>query len=156
MLSGGSIMSEIEMPSSKLDQWIRDHIKLYLEDPEAAHIYDGLPTLLLIVRGRKSGKRRPMPLIYGKTGDNYVIVASKGGAPEHPEWYENLMANPDCEIRVGSTRLNVRARLASEDERKGLWSKMSEIYPPYLDYEKTAAPRNIPIIVLEPTDIISN
>ena len=144
-------MSDLELPSPKVEQWISDHIKLYLENPEAAHKYEGLPTLLLIARGRKSGRRRPMPLIYGKAGDAYVIVASKGGAPKHPDWYENLVANPDCEIRVGTMRLNARARTASEEERVRLWSQMAEIYPPYDDYQKAAAPRQIPVVLLDPT-----
>lgn len=147
-------MADIEVPGSGLDQWILDHINLYLKDPEAAHFYDGLPTLLLIVRGRKSGKLRPMPLIYGKSDDKYVIVASKGGAPEHPEWYENLLADPNCEIRVGSTEMNARARVAKKNERASLWLQMTQIYPPYLEYEKAAAPRQIPIVLLEPGGLI--
>lgn len=144
-------MSDLEMPGARVEQWIRDHIKLYLENPEAAHLYEGLPTLLLIARGRKSGKRRPMPLIYGKAGDAYVIVASKAGAPQHPDWYENLVANPDCEIRVGATRLNARARTASAAEHGKLWPQMVRIYPEYDDYQKAAVQRQIPIVLLEPT-----
>lgn len=143
-------MSDLEM-SPTLEQWITDHIKLYLENPDAAHHYDGLPTLLLIARGRKSGKRRPMPLIYGKSGNAYVIVASKAGAPKHPDWYQNLIANPDCEIRVGATRLQARARIASADERAKLWPQMAKTYPPYDDYQKSAAPRQIPVVLLDPT-----
>lgn len=144
-------MSDLEMPGPAVDQWILDHIKLYLENPEAAHHYEGLPTLLLIAVGRKSGKRRPMPLIYGRLDGAYVIVASKGGAPEHPAWYENLVANPDCEIRVGANRLLARARTAAESERSKLWKQMAEIYAPYDEYQKTAGAREIPIVLLEPT-----
>src|ERR1044072_5003168 len=100
---------DLEMPAGGLPQWITDHVKLYLSDPEAAHMWDSrvaggpgpLPTLLLIARGAKSGKLRPLPLLYREVDGKYVIIASKGGAPTHPGWYVNLRENPDCEIRVG-------------------------------------------------------
>lgn len=92
-----------------------------------------------------------MSLIYGRAGDAFVIVASKGGAPTHPDWYRNLIANLECEIRVGATRLNAGARIATADERETLWHNMAEIYPLYDDYQKTAAPLQIPVVILDPT-----
>ena len=97
-----------DLPSG-LPQWIADHIKLYREDPDKAHMWDAslgggsgmLPTLLLTSTGRKSGEPRPLPLIYKKVGDNYVIIASKGGAPAHPAWYLNLVAEPNCHVQAG-------------------------------------------------------
>ncbi len=150
-------MSNIEIPES-LPAWISEHIKLYYEDPEKAHLWDAtsaggsgfLPTLLLVTKGRKSGALRPLPLIYKKVGDDYVIIASKGGAPKHPVWYLNLLANPDCEIRVGSNILRARMRVAEGQERKSLWSEMVAVYAPYDAYQKYAGDREIPVVVLEP------
>lgn len=137
--------------------WIAEHIKLYRTDPEKAHDWDSthlggpgvLPTLLLTTTGRKSGESRALPLIYGKFGDAHVIIASKGGAPTHPAWYLNLEDKPECEIQVASAKYNARARVAEGDERKQIWSEMAKIYPPYDDYQRNAADREIPVVVLE-------
>ena len=141
-----------------LPDWIREHIELYMSDPEAAHMWDSsalggpgvLPTLLLTTKGRKSGEPKPLPLIYKKVGDNYVIIASKGGAPAHPAWYLNLSAEPDCEIKVGALGVAVTARDAEGEEREDLWKQLAEVYPPYNDYQATAGDRRIPVVVLEP------
>ena len=140
-----------------LPQWIADHIKLYYEDPEKAHMWDSsraggsgmLATLLLVSKGRKSGDDRPLPLIYGKIGDDYVIIASKGGAPAHPSWFLNLQAEPHCTIHVGRQKFKARARLAEGDERSAKWAALAEIYPPYIDYQVRAGERQIPVVVLE-------
>lgn len=137
--------------------WIAEHIRLYQTDPEKAHMWDStvaggpglLPTLLLTTTGRKSGKPRPIPLIYGEFGDAYVVIASKGGAPAHPLWYVNLEANPDCDLMVGSKAVKARARIAEGDERQQIWEQMREIYPPYDAYQK-ATDRTIPVVVLDP------
>ncbi len=141
-----------------LPDWITQHIRLYREDPDKAHMWDSsmaggkgmLPTLLLTTTGRKSGEPRPLPLIYKKVGDDYVIIASKGGAPKHPVWFLNLEANPDCEVQAGRDITRARARVAEGAEREDLWNQLAEIYPPYLDYQKYAGDRKIPVVVLEP------
>jgi deazaflavin-dependent oxidoreductase (nitroreductase family) len=146
-------MSENTLPS-----WIADHIKLYQEDPEAAHMWDSsalggpgiLPTLLLTTIGRKSGEPKPLPLIYKEVAGNFVIIASKGGAPAHPLWFRNLEANPDCEIQVASRHFNTRMRIAEGAEREDLWAQLAEIYPPYDEYQTSAGDRQIPVVVLEP------
>lgn len=138
--------------------WIAKHIELYRTDPEKARLWDStplggpglLPTLLLTTRGRKSGKPRPSPLIYGEEGDGYVVVASKGGLPNHPVWYLNLEADPDCELMVGAKRVAAHARVAKGAERERLWKKMAAIYPPYDEYQERAKGRTIPVVVLEP------
>jgi deazaflavin-dependent oxidoreductase (nitroreductase family) len=141
--------------------WIAEHIRLYRSDPEKAHFWDStplggpgvLPTLLLTSTGRKSGAPRALPLIYGtdrENGERFVVIASKGGMPKHPLWYENLVANPECELQVGARRIRARARTAEGAERKRLWDAMALIYPPYQDHQKTAAGRTIPVVVLEP------
>lgn len=145
-----------EVPAG-LPKWIANHVELYLNDPEKAHMWDAslgggtgmIPTLLLIMTGRKSGETKMLPLIYKKVDDNYVIIASKGGAPSHPAWYLNIMANPDCEIRVGAASFKVRARGAQGAERERLWDELVEIYAPYTDYQ-ARTDRQIPVVVLEP------
>jgi deazaflavin-dependent oxidoreductase (nitroreductase family) len=106
------------------------------------------PILLLTVAGRKSGKRRTTPLLYGRDGDNYVVIASMGGAPKHPAWYHNLEGQ-EAEIQVGRKRLRVRARDAEGEERERLWALMVSLYPSYDDYQKKTE-RRIPVVVLEP------
>ena len=108
-----------------------------------------LPTLLLTTKGRKSGEPRALPLIYGTASESYVVIASKGGMPNHPLWFRNLETTPECELKVGSKELSARARVAEGDEREKLWKQMAEVYPPYLDYQK-ATERTIPVVVLDP------
>ena len=138
--------------------WIAEHIQLYKTNPEKAHMWDSspaggtgvLPTLLLTTRGRKSGEPRALPLIYGKTGESYVVIASKGGMPTHPLWYRNLEANPECEIQVATMQTAARARDAEGEEREQLWKMMVGIYAPYTDYQVNAGERTIPVVVLDP------
>jgi deazaflavin-dependent oxidoreductase (nitroreductase family) len=147
-------MSEKE---KQLPNWITDHIQLYRENPEKGHLWDStavggpglLPTLLLHTRGRKSGRTSVVPLIYKKVGQGFVIIASKGGAPSHPAWYLNLLADPECEIQVENDHYRLKARTAVDEERESLWLQLAEIYPPYIDYQ-IATDRKIPVVVLEP------
>jgi len=145
------------MPDFSEIPWIAEHIALYRSDPEKAHTWDStplggpgpLPTLLLTTVGRKTGKPRSLPLIYGVDGDRYVIVASKGGMPNHPIWFLNLEAHPECDLMVGPKAVTARASVAEGAERTRLWNKMVEIYPPYVDYQKNTQ-REIPVVILEP------
>ena len=138
--------------------WIAKHIELYRTDPEKAHHWDStplggpgvLPTLLLTTTGRKSKEPRSLPLIYGEDGDNSIIIASKGGMPNHPVWFLNLEAKPECELQIGTKSVSARARVAEGEERERIWDMMAQIYAPYLDYQK-ATDRKIPVVVLEPT-----
>lgn len=138
--------------------WIKEHIALYRSDPEKARLWDSthvggpgvLPTLLLTTKGRKSGKPRSLPLIYGEAGDSYVVIASKGGLPTHPVWYLNLQANPECDLMVGARHVMARARIAEGEERDRLWKQMAEVYPPYDEYQERAGERTIPVVVLDP------
>ena len=146
-----------QTPENGLPDWIAAHIELYRKDPEKGHLWDSssvggpgvLPTLLLSTTGSKSGETRVLPLIYGKAGKNFVIIASKGGAPEHPAWYTNLQKTPECEIQVAHDHFQVRARTAEGSEREALWQQLAAIYPPYNDYQ-AATSRKIPVVVLEP------
>ena len=142
---------------AELPDWIADHMQLYLTDPEKAHYWDSslggssgmVTTLLAITRGRKSGEERMLPLIYKRVGDAFVIIASKGGAPSHPAWYLNMLADPEFEVRAGADRYRVRARTAEGDERSDLWDQLAEVYPPYNDYQVSAGDREIPVVVLD-------
>ncbi len=145
------------MPNFSEIPWIAEHIKLYETDPEKARLWDStplggpgvLPTLLLKTTGRKSGQPRSLPLIYGEAGDSWVVIASKGGMPNHPIWYLNLEAKPECDLKVGAKAVSARARVAEGKEREQLWAKMVEIYPPYTEYQDRAD-RTIPVVVLDP------
>ena len=135
--------------TAKLPDWIVDHLKRYREtDGADGHIWRGVPTLLLTTKGRKSGKPQQLPLIYGKDGARYVIVASKGGAPEHPGWYKNLVAEPDVELQVAAEKFRARARTAESGERERLWKLMTKIWPAYDEYQGNTR-REIPVVVLE-------
>lgn len=139
-------------------QWIQDHIDLYKRDPEKALWWDSalgggkgmLKTLLLTTKGRKSGNDIPTPLIFDKSGDAYVVIASKGGAPDHPDWYKNMVANPNAEVQAGREHARVRMRVAEGAERDKLWKQLANLYPPYDNYQVSAGPRQIPVVVLDP------
>jgi deazaflavin-dependent oxidoreductase (nitroreductase family) len=152
------------MPDARLapnlPQWMIDHANRYLSSGGSdGHMYKAnppgygeriVPSLLLTTTGRKSGEKFIFPLYYGDTGDGGdIIVASKGGAPQHPQWYKNLVANPEVEVHVGTKKLKARARTATGAERTRLWRKALEFWPPYADYQKKTT-REIPVVVLDP------
>jgi deazaflavin-dependent oxidoreductase (nitroreductase family) len=112
--------------------------------------FQGAPMLLLHHTGAKSGTERVNPLMYQQVGASYAIFASKAGAPGNPDWYYNLAAHPDTAIEVGTDTIRVRARVANPDEQEPIWSKQKEIAPGFAEYEKNAAPRQIPVILLDP------
>jgi deazaflavin-dependent oxidoreductase (nitroreductase family) len=109
----------------------------------------GAPVLLLTTRGRRSGQPRTAPLLYLADGDRIAIVASKGGMSEHPLWYRNLQASPECEVEVGRERRAVRARVATAAEKRELWPKLVAMYRDYDDYQARTE-RDIPVVILEP------
>lgn len=127
-----------------------EHIKRYREtDGEVGYIWNGAPTLLLTTRGRRTGQSRTSALIFGRSGPDYLVVASMGGAPQHPAWYLNLTANPDVEIQVQADHLAMSARTATEEEKPGLWQVMTEVWPNYDLYQERTE-RAIPVVVLSP------
>ena len=130
--------------------WVRKHIQEYLETNGAkGQLWRGYPALLLTTRGRKTGKLRRTALIYGRDGKNFLLVASKGGAPHHPAWYLNLAQNPEVELQVGGEKVRGHARTAGAEEKPRLWRLMVEIYPPYADYQAKTE-REIPLVIVEP------
>ncbi len=130
--------------------WVKSHIQAYVKsNGKKGHKWRGLPTLLLTVRGRKSGKLRRTALIYGQDGNNYLLVASNGGSPHHPLWYLNLVANPEVEIQVGENKFAAHARTATREEKSRLWKLMAKIFPQYDKYQEKAG-RDIPLVIVEP------
>ncbi|MBG0833175.1 nitroreductase family deazaflavin-dependent oxidoreductase [Planomonospora sp. ID67723] len=129
--------------------WVARHIRSYVEsDGAKGHLYQGIPTLLLTTRGRRSGKLRRTALIYGRDGDRYLVVASNGGSENHPAWYLNLADDPHVGVQVGAERFAALARTATPEEKAGLWPVMVEVFPTY-DRYRAKASRDIPVVVLE-------
>jgi deazaflavin-dependent oxidoreductase (nitroreductase family) len=127
-----------------------EHVRQYREtDGEYGHDWRrGAPTLLLTTTGQSSGRPRTTPLIYGRSGDDYLVVASDGGADEAPAWYRNVKANPEVEVQVLADRFRARARDAGPDEKPEMWREMVSHWPPYDDYQRRTS-REIPVVVLE-------
>jgi deazaflavin-dependent oxidoreductase (nitroreductase family) len=109
----------------------------------------GLPALLLTTRGRKSGELRTSPLLFLRDGEKVILVASKGGFPEHPAWYLNLQAHPEVEIQLGSERIKMRAETATPEKKARLWPRLCALYPPYQGYQ-AKTDREIPVVILRP------
>jgi deazaflavin-dependent oxidoreductase (nitroreductase family) len=127
-----------------------EHVRRYREtDGEVGYTWNGVPTLLLTTTGRKSGLARTTPLIFGRDGDDYLVVASMGGAPAHPKWYLNLTAGPEAEIQVRAEHIPVTARTASPDEKARLWDIVRAQWPNY-DVYQSRTTREIPVVVLSP------
>lgn len=112
--------------------------------------FEGRPMLLLHHKGAKTGTERVNPLTYRAVDGGYAVFASKSGAPDNPDWYYNLVANPDIQIEVGTDTIAVRARVAATEERDAIWSKQEESWSGFADYRESASPRQIPVVVLEP------
>ncbi len=145
--------------TQELPGWIKDHLSRYLAtDGADGYLWDAslgggqglVPTLLLTTIGRKSGRDLTLPLIFGRSGPDYIVVASKGGAPAHPAWYLNLQANPEVRVQVKADKFTAHAHTADTAERAVLWPKMVDIYGPYAQYQ-TKTDRVIPVVVFRPT-----
>ena len=129
----------------------QDHIDRYREtDGREGYLWNGATALLLTTTGRKSGESRTSALIFARDGDDYLVVASMGGAPNHPSWYLNLVADPEAEIQVKGDLIPVTARTTSDDEKPRLWKIVNEVWPNY-DVYQTRTERPIPVVVLSPS-----
>jgi deazaflavin-dependent oxidoreductase (nitroreductase family) len=127
-----------------------EHVRAYREtDGELGHDWKrGSSVLLLTTTGHSSGEPRTTPLIYGRSGDDYLVVASHGGSPEPPAWFRNLSAQPEVEVQVLADRFRARARVATADEKPAMWEQMVGHWPPYDNYQHRTD-REIPVVVLE-------
>ncbi len=125
-----------------------EHVRVYRETGgERGYHWRGTTILLLTTTGRTSGEQRTTPLIHVVDGDRWVVIASKGGAPDHPDWYKNLEADPEATIEVQADEVPVAMSVAEGDERARLWSAMTEVWPAYDDYQAKTE-REIPVVVL--------
>jgi deazaflavin-dependent oxidoreductase (nitroreductase family) len=144
-------MSESNYAQPDLTLVGEDHIRAYRESGgEVGYLWNGVPTLLLTVTGRRTGRELTSALIFGRDGDDYLVVASKGGWPDHPSWYLNLQANAAARIQVKAEELGVVARTASATEKPRLWKIMTDVWPNY-DVYQSRTDREIPVVVLTPT-----
>ncbi len=111
--------------------------------------FEGAPMILIHHRGARSGTERVSPLMYQPVDTGYAIFASKAGAPTNPDWYHNLLANPEISVEVGTGTVRVRARVAHGEERERIWEKQKSDYPGFAEYERSTS-REIPVVILEP------
>ncbi len=127
-----------------------EHVRRYQETGgEVGYLWNGAPILLLTATGRLSHEARTLPLIFGRHGEDYLVVASKGGAPTHPGWYHNVRADPEVSVQVRAEVFAATARTATEAEKPELWSIMTEVWPNYDTYQ-SRTDRVIPVVVLTP------
>jgi len=128
-----------------------DHVRVYQESNGGeGHIWNGAPILLLTTTGWKTGQwSKTRALIFGRDGESFVIVASKGGSPEHPLWYRNLLVHPEVRVQVRERHFVAEARTAGPEERPRLWDIMRSIWPNY-DVYATRTSREIPVVILRP------
>jgi deazaflavin-dependent oxidoreductase (nitroreductase family) len=128
-----------------------EHVRRYQEtDGEDGYLWrEGSLILLLTVNGRRSGREYTTPLIFGRDGESLVLVASQGGSPTHPDWYLNLVANPEVGVQMKADRFRARARTAEGEERRRLWRMMNGIWRHYDSYQEKTT-RRIPVVVLDP------
>jgi deazaflavin-dependent oxidoreductase (nitroreductase family) len=138
------------MPEPDYSLFGDEHVRQYEETGgKVGHDWNGTSCLVLRAKGRKTGATRKFPLIYGRDGDDYVLVASKGGYPKNPGWYENLVAHPDVEIQVWDKVILVTARTGSADDKKRVWPIMTKQWPGYDAYQ-AGSTRDIPVVLLRP------
>lgn len=142
-------MVDLSNPVDPPPGWQRTHVDNYVATGgENGHFWrPGVPTLLLTTIGRRSGQARRTPLIYGRDGERYLVVASKGGSDEPPDWYRNLSAEPRVRLQVGAEVFDAVAHTADAEEQARLWPVMAAIWPDYDEYQKRTD-RPIPVVVL--------
>jgi deazaflavin-dependent oxidoreductase (nitroreductase family) len=136
-------MPEVEDWNSKIIEEFRAN------DGKVGGPFAGAPLLLLHTTGARSGRERVNPVMYQAVGDSYAVFASKGGAPENPDWYYNLLANPRVRAEIGTQTVELAARVADGDTREGIWSVQKSAYPGFADYERKTT-RQIPVVILDP------
>ncbi|GAA2959391.1 nitroreductase family deazaflavin-dependent oxidoreductase [Streptomyces enissocaesilis] len=148
--NGGSSSGAVKLSPSS---WVAEQAELYEESGGTkGTTMQGAPCLLLDYVGRRSGITRRTVLIYGRDGDDHLIVASKGGSDEHPLWYRNIQDNPDVQLRVGTERFPARAETLSPEEKARVWPHLVDVFAPYESYQKKTT-RDIPVVRLRRTDV---
>ncbi|MEV6906120.1 nitroreductase family deazaflavin-dependent oxidoreductase [Amycolatopsis sp. NPDC051071] len=147
-----AVAEDLDRATDSTWDWVAEQTRTYLASGGTeGHESNGLYTLIVATTGRRTGEPRRTCLIYGKSGDDFVVVASKAGADEDPAWFKNLEAEPSVGVQAGTRRFTARARVASEEERAILWPQMARIFPLYEEYARKTE-RVIPIVLLTPQD----
>jgi deazaflavin-dependent oxidoreductase (nitroreductase family) len=147
-----AVADDLDRASDSKWDWVAEHTSKYIASGGTeGHENNGMFTLVLATTGRRTGLPRRNALIYGTSGDDFVVVASKGGEDSDPAWFKNLQANPSVGVQVGTRRFTARARVASAEEREALWPQMAKIFPLYDEYAQKTD-RVIPIVLLSPQD----
>lgn len=147
-----AVADDLDRATDSQWDWVAEQTRTYLASGGAeGHESNGVYTLVLATTGRRTGIPRRTCLIYGTAGEDFVVVASKGGADENPAWFKNLQADPSVGVQVGDRRFTARARVASPAEREPLWRQMTHIFPLYDEYAQKTH-REIPIVLLTPQD----
>ena len=147
-----AVAEDLDRATDSTWDWVAEQTRRYLASGGSeGHEVDGVRMLVLATTGRSSGEPRRTCLIYGTSGDDYVVVASKGGADDNPDWFENLQADPSAGVQVGARRCTAHARIASDAERDDLWLMMARIFPLYDEYASKTN-RQIPVVLLTPHD----
>ncbi|NUR59866.1 MAG: nitroreductase family deazaflavin-dependent oxidoreductase [Catenulispora sp.] len=147
-----AVADDLDLAADSSWDWVAEHTRTYLASGGTERAEEnGVKTLVLVTTGRKSGEPRRCCLIYDTSGEDFVVVASKGGSDADPDWFANLRANPSVGVQAGPRRFTAVARVASPEERERLWPQMVGVFPLYAEYaEKTD--RVIPIVLLTPQD----
>ncbi|WP_326568335.1 nitroreductase family deazaflavin-dependent oxidoreductase [Amycolatopsis rhabdoformis] len=147
-----AVAEDLDRATDSKWDWVAEQTRTYLASGGTeGHESNGVFTLILATTGRKTGEPRRCCLIYGTSGDDFVVVASKGGADEDPAWFKNLEANPTVGVQVGPRRFTASARVVPDAERAPLWALMAGIFPLYDEYAQKTD-RVIPLVVLTPQD----
>ena len=147
-----AVADDLDRATDSTWDWVAEHTRTYLASGGTeGHESNGVYTLVLATTGRRTGEPRRTCLIYGTSGADFVVVASKGGADADPHWFKNLQADPSAGVQVGTRRFTALARVASGAERESLWPMMVRIFPLYDDYAHQTA-RVIPVVLLTPQD----
>ncbi|MGW7616081.1 nitroreductase family deazaflavin-dependent oxidoreductase [Streptomyces antimycoticus] len=147
-----AVADDLDHATDSPSDWVAEQTRTYLASGGTeGHESNGIYTLVLATTGRRTGIARRTCLIYGTAGEDFVVVASNGGADEDPAWFKNLQADPSVGAQVGGRRFTARARAASPAERELLWPRMASIFPLYDEYAQKTD-REIPIVLLTPQD----
>jgi deazaflavin-dependent oxidoreductase (nitroreductase family) len=147
-----AVADDLDRATDSQWDWVAEQTRTYLgSGGTEGHESNGLHSLILATTGRRTGVPRRTCLIYGRSGDDFVVVASKGGADDDPAWFKNLLAEPSVGVQAGTRRFTARARVASPDERGPLWTLMAASFPLYDEYAQKTD-RVIPIVLLTPQD----
>jgi deazaflavin-dependent oxidoreductase (nitroreductase family) len=147
-----AVAEDLDRATDSTWDWVAEQTRTYLASGGTeGHESDGVYMLVLATTGRTTSEPRRTCLIYGTCGDDFVVVASKAGADEDPDWFKNLQANPNAGVQVGPRRFTARARIANDAERESLWPMMARIFPLYDEYAQKTD-RQIPLVLLTSQD----